>query len=157
MTHDPQRCGGRRKDGRPCRAWAARGSDPPRCASHLNQVETEENDDDEDVADPAAGGFYESGYNIKEATGLLYKSGDQSLKAELRVTRMAMRRALEQLRCELDPVEYARLIELIFKGAHTVADIMRAQRALAGGDKDLIPPEVDEAITYVLRKKGKKS
>jgi len=42
MGHDYQskraRCEATRKDGQPCRAWAVRGSDPPRCAAHRGRA-----------------------------------------------------------------------------------------------------------------------
>ena len=38
MSSRPRRCGGLRSDGTPCRAWAVRGSDPPRCRAHRRQV-----------------------------------------------------------------------------------------------------------------------
>lgn len=37
MTHK-RRCGAQTRSGRPCRAWAMRGSDPPRCAAHREPV-----------------------------------------------------------------------------------------------------------------------
>jgi len=57
-----------------------------------------------------------------------------------------VRGILEQLRHELDPAEYARLIELFYKGNTSIVDIMRAQQALSGKAKGGLPPEYDEAI-----------
>jgi hypothetical protein len=151
MTQLPRRCGAPRKDGRPCRAWAVRGSEPARCASHLGQPQREEEAEKQE-----AGDFYESAYDVREAADLLYKTAEKELKGELRITRVALRRALEQLRQELQPSEYARLIELIFKGAHTVADILRVQRSLPG-DEELIPPEIAEAIDYVQGQRDRES
>jgi hypothetical protein len=151
MTQPPRRCGASRKDGRPCRAWAVRGSEPARCASHLGQPLREQ-----EAEKPEAGDFYESAYEVREAADLLYKAAEKELKGELRITRVALRRALEQLRQELQPSEYARLIELIFKGAHTVADILRIQRSLSG-DEELFPPEIGEAIDYVRGQRDKES
>jgi len=38
----PTRCTAVCKNGRPCGAWAERGSDPPRCRSHREQAPTQE-------------------------------------------------------------------------------------------------------------------
>lgn len=141
MTHITRRCSALRKDGRPCRAWAVRGSDPALCANHLDR-------------EPEASGFYERSYSIEEAADLLYKTAEKDLKEELGVTRVTLRRALEQMQQELDAAEYARLIELIFRGAHTIADIMRAQNSLSGGGEDFVPPVIGEVLTEIGNERG---
>lgn len=144
MKRDGRRCQARRKDGQPCRAWAKRDSDEALCSSHLKLAKSE----------TGAAGFYEGAYGIEEAADLLFKANEKDLVDEVKVTRVAVRRILKHLQQELEPAEYARLFDLIFKGTHTIADIMRAQRSLSGAKDDLIPPEVDVAITKVGRKKG---
>lgn len=146
MTQDARRCSARRQDGQPCRAWAVRDSDPALCANHLKQQRQEKEASD----------FYERAYDLDEVADLLYKAEEKDLKDEVRVTRVAVRRLLDQLRQELDPAEYARLIGLIFKGTQTIADIMRVQRGLSGDNKDLIPPAVDYALTEINRERGTK-
>lgn len=103
MIADAGRCSARRKDGRPCRAWAVRDSEQALCASHLRQ--------NRQAAEQT--GFYDLGYTVDEATDLIYQAAERDLNAELGVTRAAVRRVLEQLSQDLEPSKYRRLIELL--------------------------------------------
>lgn len=142
MSHNARRCSARRKDGRPCRAWAVRDSEPARCASHRSAEQAEQETDD----------FNESDSVIEEAADRPCKNSEENLTKELRRSRTVVRRLMKQLRHELDADKYARLSESVFKGNTNVADIMRAQQALSDKARGGLPPEYKEAIEKAKRK-----
>ena len=141
MSHTSRRCSALRADGRPCRAWAVRDSEPARCPSHIGPEQSE----------PQEGESQASGRTIDEAADLPSENVDEALANQLREMQLLVRQILAQLQHELDPDEYARLVNLAFKGAHTVTDISRALKALSGKAKGGLPPEFEEAIEKVKR------
>jgi hypothetical protein len=179
MTHIARRCSAKRKDGLPCRAWARRDSDPALCASHRTAEAPQAEAPSEEARNTQAqnteapgeeaqntqaqnieapneedGDFYATGYSSQELADLLVKDDKKGLKDELRATRVIVRRVLEQLKQELEPAEYARLIGLVFKGTHTIADILRAQREASNGGKDARPQWLEDALTDEARKRN---
>ena len=67
------------------------------------------------------------------------------------LTREVVREIREILRRGLDPADYARLSEAVFKGNASVAELLRAQQALSARAKDGRPPGFDEAVKKVMR------
>ena len=153
MKHPPRRCTARRTDGRRCRSWAVRDSDQPLCASHLKASHREASRQPRPT-EAGSLGFYDGAYPVEEAIDLLYKPQARNLKGELGLTRLAVRQALLRLKQELDPAEFAQLIALIFKGAHTIADIIRIQRSISGGEDELLQPEIRAALDEMSAEKG---
>ena len=78
------RCTHITKAGRPCKAWAVCGSDPPACASHLKAS----------VEDP---GFYSHTFTDDELADLVHYAAELTLDDEIACTRVAVRRTLEFL------------------------------------------------------------
>ena len=91
-------------------------------------------------------GFYEGAHPVEEAADLLYATQAKNLKDELGVTRLAVRHALLRLKQELEPAEFTQLIALIFKGAHTIADILRIQRSFPTDQDDQLQQEINAAL-----------
>ena len=143
-----RKCSANRQDGKPCKAWATRGSQPPLCAVHAkrSKIETEEQS-------PELGkSFYHRTYNIEEVADLLHLAIDHSLDDEVAAARVAVRRVMTQLKEELSPAEYARLATVIFTGTNTIGRLLRTSHELA----DKRAQEIMEAIKKVLDDKAKK-
>jgi len=153
MKHHTRRCTARCKDGRPCRSWAVRDGGEPLCASHRKASRRKATRQPRPT-EAGALGFYEGAYSVEEATDMIYTTQARDLKDELSVTRVAVRHALLRLEQELDPAEFAQLLTLIFKGTHTIADIMRVQHTIPTGEDDLLGPEILAAIDEILAEKG---
>ena len=85
------KCTAYRADGQPCRAWARRESDPPRCNSHPPNEE-------HSVANPtissgqsgsraARGGFYDGRYTLQEVADLVTLDAGDDLIDEVAASR----------------------------------------------------------------------
>jgi hypothetical protein len=122
-----RRCKATTKNGRRCRAWAVRGTDPPRCSAHRPIVlkKAPETGDEE-----GGDGFYERTYTLEELTDLVKGAMDHSLDDELTAARVALRRVMERLHDEMPADPFARLVGLVFKGAETVVRLLQAQHVL---------------------------
>ena len=146
--------------GRPCRAWAMRGTDPPACSSHLRSHAGKGAEEqacsrhsgasrrgeagdgyllaevDEEMLEP---GFYDQALSDKELTDLVIYAAEQSLDDEIACTRIAVRRTLEFLTERPDSMserDFLRAAGLVFQGARTIARLLREQQALTGGSGD---------------------
>ena len=145
------------KAGRPCRAWAMRGSDPPACSSHIRASRRGKAGGmagdgyllpalDEEMLEP---GFYDLALSDKELTDLVIYAAEQSLDDEIACTRIAVRRTLEYLNERLDSMpasDFLRAAGLVFQGARTVGQLLREQQALTGGLDDRMQAIFDEAL-----------
>lgn len=132
-----QHCTASTRTGRPCRAWAVRDSDPPRCIAHTGNRNF----------------FGELLHNIAADPYFDHIPAEPQLDREITTTRLILNRLLEQLQAEpaLTPHELATLAPLIFQGAQTVARLLRAQRAIggeaAGGITGAVAQALDELAT----------
>lgn len=122
-----RRCSGRRADGRPCRGWALRESEPPLCYAHSRDGYG--GDDDSTI--PAKQDFYSRYYTLEEIADMVGMAMDNTLDDELAATRIAVRRVMQQLKNELTADEYAHMASLIFRGTNTVARLLRIKRSLS--------------------------
>ena len=122
-----RRCGGRRADGRPCRGWALRDSDPPLCYAHARNAASGIRPEEQ----PVKRGFYSRYYTLEEIADMVDMAIDESLDDELAATRIAVRRVLQQLKKELSPDVYAHMAGLIFRGTNTVARLLKTKRSLS--------------------------
>jgi len=130
-----QRCTQRTQSGRPCNAWAVRGSDPPACSAHARKWQ----------------GFYACALESKELADLAAYGGDLSLDDEIACARVAVRRVLAALGAPGDETglaasELARLAGLAFQGTRTVSRLLRDQRALSGDAADGINGAIGAAL-----------
>lgn len=138
MADNARRCSARRKDGRPCRAWAVRDSQPALCASHRNLAAGD---------DPDAQDFDLHAYTLDELADLIYRREQQSLRDELRFTQAGVLAILRRWKGELTEDEFARLMTLLHSSARTITGIIRAQQAAAKRDKDQLPAHRAAALS----------
>jgi hypothetical protein len=144
-----------------CRAWAVRGSDPPRCAPHRHAASLACPESTGDVlrvepAEPGprvgappgnqnrlVHGFYAEALHPRELADLGSCAADSTLDAEIAVTRVALRRILGMLLTgvtpgpnphPLDAQDYARFVGLAFQGASTISRLLRARHDLPGDE-----------------------
>ena len=138
-----QRCVQRTKSGRPCNAWAVRGSEPPTCAVHAGRTQ----------------GFYAGALEPGELADLVAFAGDLTLDDEIACARVALRRVLAALSTPgdtegADPAagealslsEFARVAGLAFQGTRTVSRLLRDQRALSGDASEGISGAIAAAL-----------
>ena len=145
------------KEGRPCRAWAVRGSEPPACYSHLRtnggndggeQAHTDYMRSNWGEETPEAG-FYRHTLSDEELADLVIYAAELSLDDEIACTRIAVRRTLEFLNersGSLSEAEYLRAAALVFQGARTIARLLREQQALTGGEDSRLQAIFDAAL-----------
>lgn len=117
-------CTATRTDGKPCRAHAIRGTDPPRCAAHSRNVGA-----------PAG--------NQNRVTHGAYRTSNARTLADL-INDLTQR--LHDLNAYIDthatePELYARLVALHGQIASRIGRLIRDQQAIAeaaGGDMDAV-------------------
>jgi hypothetical protein len=134
-----------------CRAWAIRGSDPPRCSAHRGAGAHPE--PGPGVGAPPGNqnrllhGFYATILRPEELADLLVHAADTSLDAEIAITRVALRRILRMLLTGLSPgpaprpldvVDYARFSSLAFQGVATVSRLLRARQDIGDSPNDVV-------------------
>ena len=122
-----------------CKAWAVRGSDPPRCSPHSGRAGAPP-----DNTNHQTHGYYTGVLHPDEASGLL-DTVPTTLDAEILITRAALRRLSQMLTTGATPgpdpkpltaEDYARFIGLVFQGAGAVSRLLRAQAALPGNSTE---------------------
>ena len=164
-----RRCEHQTADG-PCKAWAIRGSDPPRCSAHAGR--------NAGAGAPPGNqnrrthGFYASALLPEELADLVACSGDMTLDDEIAIARVTLRRILALLSAdrvhrgpeysrapegttvEMTPVDYARLAALLLAGARTVARLLRDKRALSGEAADGVAGAIAQALDELSTELG---
>lgn len=138
-------------DGRACRAWAVRDSDPPLCASHGGRpagVAADAAPQHPESSSPAASAVEQDrpAPDLEEVALLVNLALDDGLEDEVAASRVAVQRVMEELREELSPAEFARLAGLVFRGSDTIARLLRAQRELSGDGADGMAGAISEAL-----------
>jgi len=145
------------KTGRPCRARAVRGSEPPACSSH-SRASSGGNARGQARAgrllsaageDALEAGFYDHTLSDEELADLVIYATDLTLDDEIACTRIAVRRTLEFLNQRpgsLSETEYLRAAGLVFQGARTIARLLREQQALSGGSDSRLQAIFDAAL-----------
>lgn len=179
-----RRCSATTKDGRPCRNWAKRGSDPPLCARHTprkvprpggNVALAEAAERPAETPEvvilepetvivetlPAATDprlrphrFYIRSYTTEELISLINLALDRSLNGEVAAARVAVRRIMQQLGEQLTPNEYARLASLVFSGTQAIARLLQTQKALSMEVAENISKWMDDALDQLGKEKG---
>jgi len=121
-----RRCTALRKDGEPCRAWAVRGSDPPRCGAH--------------GGGSASAGAPAGNQNARKH-GVYDDAGD--LPADLDARIRDLDRRVEELSAYIDgredlvSEEYIRLLGLFGLLTSRLGRLMRDRVQLGGGEGGL--------------------
>ena len=140
-----RRCSGQRADGRPCRGWALRESDPPLCYVHTKYGTGEA----EEESKSAKQSFYSPTYTLEEIADMVGLAMDDTLDDELAATRVAVRRVMQQLQEELSADEYAHMAGIIFRGTNTVARLLRINKALSKEMDAQFAAGIGEALDYL--------
>jgi hypothetical protein len=149
----PQKCTQSTRTGKPCRAWAIRGSNPPTCATHAGRTK--------DAGAPLANvnrqahGFYSAALDPNELADLVAFADDLSLNDEIALARVILRRVMIHLKLpvtdrpaeqRIDDADLARLAGLVLAGTRTVARLLRDQRALSGDAADGFAGAIAQAL-----------
>jgi uncharacterized protein YjcR len=146
-----RKCTASTQSGKPCRAWALRESDPPRCSAHAgrNQGAGAPKGNQNRLAH----GFYSRFYTLEELADLLETADIPELAAEIATARIAVRRVLQFLHDQngrhLDPQHFHASIALLFTGSSTVARLLRQQRAISGEAADTLTEALAAALEQV--------
>ena len=80
---------------------------------------------------PDKQGFYDTAYTLQEVADLVNLAMNDSLGDEITAVRIATRRTLLKLEEDLETAEFLKLVDQVHKGANTVANLLRAQRAIS--------------------------
>lgn len=86
---------------------------------------------------------------MQEVADLLNVAMDTDLSDELSAARIAVRRVLQQLEQQLSPAEYVRMAELIFRGANTIAGLLRAQLDLSREKSEILLEALSKALDEI--------
>ncbi len=148
QPHPSRKCSHTTTAGKPCRAWAIRGSQPPLCAAHAGRTKS--------AGAPPANlnrrqhGFYSTSLDPAEIADLVTFADDLSLNDEIAVARVILRRVMGHLQHpDLQHIaidDLARLSSLILAGTRTVARLLRDQRALSGDAADGFAGAIAQAL-----------
>ena len=123
-----------------CRAWAIRGSDPPRCAPHTPGRTGVPLGNRNSLTH----GFYASTLHPDDLAGLDEGAIDTTLDDEILIIRLALRRLQRMILTGTTPGprpqrlgvhDYARFIGLTFQGTNTRSRLLRARHDLPGNDR----------------------
>jgi hypothetical protein len=150
--HDPQPCSATNRNGRPCKAYALRDSNPPLCSAHSRR--------NQGAGAPAGNqnrtthGFYSRIYTLEEIADLVAHAINDSLDDEIAAARVATRRVLTQLHDDLDADSYAKLAGLVLDGTNTIARLLRTRRALSGDAADGIAGAIAQALDELANEWG---
>ena len=132
---DRRRCEATTAAGRPCRAWAVRDTEPPRCSAHAGRTTGAGAPDGNQNA--RTHGFYARTLTPAELADLVAATDLTTLEDEIAVTRVALRRLLHLLHDEgASPEDILKVAPLVFKGTGRIARLLRDQRIISGAIVD---------------------
>ncbi len=160
MSRKPNKikCTAANADGRPCRAWAVRDTDPPLCSAHAgrnvgagaprgNQNRTEH-------------GFYGRILQNDELADLQNCSENTPLADEIALVRVTLRRVMTRLgrydltQDDLTNQDLTKMVGLVMTGARTLARLLRAQDALSDQTTDDYRGSIDQALDELSAELG---
>lgn len=158
---DKVRCTHLTREGRACRGWVVRGSDPPACPSHLKIPSPQAAPDKAhpfssampgqaagDLTEPVES-FYTPVLSRQELADLVTYAAEMTLADEIACARAAVRRTLEFLSRGPDAVSesnYLRAVGLVHQGTRAIAQLLRDQQALSGSVSDQLQAIIDAAL-----------
>lgn len=133
------------KKGEQCIAFAVHGTDPPMCPVHQGMNVGAGGQRGNQNA--RKHGFYSRYYTADELNDLAEEEIDLTLDGEIKVVRVALRRALRVLDDdESDPVLVAALVPLVFSGSRTIARLLRDRRQMNGESGETVMKEMADAL-----------
>jgi hypothetical protein len=145
----PTRCTAKTKAGTPCKAWAVRGSDPPRCAAHGGSLAGRQ------VGAPPG--------NQNAVTHGLYAAPEEppatieGIIADLARKQAALSVYIDGLltaEADLDLDDVARLLKIHGMNASRLGRLLRDQRALSGDAADGIAGAIAQALDELSTELG---
>jgi hypothetical protein len=172
MSPSPQnvRCSHTTAAGRPCRAWAVHGTDPPACAAHAGRIRGAGAPQGNQNA--RTHGFYATVFSADELADLLRYATNLSLDGEIACARFALRRVLNYLKAhtedlpddpatgsaprtergELTATDYTRLVSLSLQAVRTIARLVRDQQMAPVKNTGPFPHEIVKLLDEAERK-----
>lgn len=140
-----RRCTAVCQDGTPCRAWAVRGSDPPRCSSHGGVRVSVKRRLDEQAGDEGTrlASDLQEDCTIEAVIAALYQQQRQLDEY--------LRRAWDS---DIDLRELTHLLRVHGQNAYRLGRLLRDQRALSGEAADGIAGAMAMALTAVGNEMG---
>ena len=133
-TGDMKRhCTATKRDGTPCRAWAVRGSDPPRCAAHGGRRAPES--DPEDIPDTIDSVIHDLASKQRKLSDYI------NTYTEEHEENLAVR-------------DLARLFQIHGLNASRLGRLLRDQRALSGEATDGIAGAIAQALDELATELG---
>jgi len=157
MTRKPRNipCSHTTRAGRPCRAWAAEGTDPPACSAHAGRnVGAGARPGNQNAR---THGFYSRLLSEQERAGHVIGAAGLSLDDQIACVRLALRRAREFVPGDPGPLDrdtFLRALGLIFHSACSIAYILRHRQALAATDGDPFQNIIDQALDEPGKERG---
>ncbi len=142
-----RKCTATTRRGAPCRCWATRGSNPPLCSAHAAGAA-------EGQAE-ATPGLYVPVTLPQELTHSL-RQANLNLDEEIALARLCLLRVAEALKANgtLTPEQRIRLASLIFRGASTIARLLRDRQAVSGEPADSLTFALGQAVDEVANELG---
>jgi hypothetical protein len=153
-----QKCSHTTTQGKPCRAWAMPGTDPPACSAHAGR--------NVGAGAPAgnvnrrAHGFYSPALTEEELADLVAAADDLTLDDEIACARVLLRRIMRSLDINPDPEtplsidDLHKLTSLALQAARTIARLLRDKRAISGEAADGIAGAIGQALDELANQWG---
>jgi hypothetical protein len=140
-----RRCTFTTAGGKPCRAWAVRGTDPPTCAAHSGRTHGGAPEGNQNAR---THGFYSNVLQEHELADLVAYSEDLDLDDEIALARIILRRLVALLTPthHTDLPDIARIAGLALQATRTIARLLRDKRALSGEAADGIAGAIAQAL-----------
>jgi hypothetical protein len=148
MKPASRRCSATTRRGTPCRRWATRDSDPPLCAAHGGH--TSPSAPAEGGASPGPGSCFPA--LLPPEPDESPPQGGLSLDEEIALARACLQRIAEALKTngKLTPEQRIRLAALIFRGASTIARLLRDRQAVSEQEDKELSPAVAQAVAWAV-------
>ena len=155
-----RKCSFRHRDGRACRAWAIRGSDPPRCAAHREDVREPQPSGRASVEASNDGGS-KAGHKNRD-THDFYVQPVRDLRdiddvvEDLLLKQTQLSAFIEEkvAEGEMAVKEMARLLALHGQNAVRIGRLLRDQRALSGKSADGLLEAIGAALDELSTELG---
>jgi hypothetical protein len=100
------------------------------------------------------GSFYKSAFTLDEAADLLDRAMGAGLEDEVTAVRVAVRRALMKMEGEMETAEFAQMVGLVFRGANTVAYLLKVRRMMSGETADSLLGSLSQILLELGREQG---
>lgn len=147
-TSKGRRCQARRSDGRPCRAWAVRGSAEALCQAHGGQKPASEQ----------AHSVYDCSFTPEESEQLAKLTADLNVIDEIALNRVLLGRLMIFLRDggQLTPDQVASLSAKVQRGSRIVSHLLQDMHTLREKDGERGDGRIPPWMAYALDALGEK-